>query len=483
MIKPNKKAKSTNYDQDKMNDLYENGQLKDHIDCKEYILKYFCPTTSGTHILFKDNKPTIIQNDTMKLVYLDRFPTDIAKWYKKCTKPKELISDISKPCITDTFINLAGQIKYKYKKYDTFSEEMKNKVKIFLDYMKLIWSKSNEEVYEYLIKWLVNVVKGNKNKSCIYAKGDEGIGKSTLTEMFRDHVIGRDLYCVGKADHLKGEHNSGLLGKVLVVFEELQLFTDKEWRVVDSELKDLITSDYASYTDKYEKRFTAVNNNNYIVNTNHNAIKSANGRRYFVADINPRKLNDFEYFGNIRNQCFNDSVGQAIYCYLMEIKTDDFNSLNMPQTKAKKDLCADLLSPLEKFLKFNFLLKSTEVNMKLKDFSSQYDEYRYLLKLPPCQSIQFVSKSMSELGFDFKKCNGYNSYKISLESLQELANKKKWIHELDEDEMSKHNIHIHDYDDNKTENELKDELENCKTIIHYLTNILDKNKVPIPIWN
>ena len=88
MIKANKKAKSTNYDQDIMNDLYENGKLKDHIDCKEYILKYFCPTTSGTHILFKDNKPTIIQNDTMKLVYLDRFPTDIAKWYKNAPSQK-----------------------------------------------------------------------------------------------------------------------------------------------------------------------------------------------------------------------------------------------------------------------------------------------------------------------------------------------------------------------------------------------------------
>ena len=30
---------------------------------------------------------------------------------------------------------------------------------------------------------------------------------------------------------------------LLVVFEELQLFSDKEWRAVDSELKDLIRKD------------------------------------------------------------------------------------------------------------------------------------------------------------------------------------------------------------------------------------------------
>ena len=32
-----------------MNQLYENGQLKDHLDCKNYISNYFHPLNNGTH--------------------------------------------------------------------------------------------------------------------------------------------------------------------------------------------------------------------------------------------------------------------------------------------------------------------------------------------------------------------------------------------------------------------------------------------------
>ena len=128
-----------------------------------------------------------------------------------------------------------------------------------------------------------------------------------------------------------------LLGKLFVVFEELQFFSEKEWRAVDSELKDLITGDNASYCDKYEKRFDSKNINNYIVNTNHASIKSVNGRRYLVFDINPSKMNDFKYFEKIRS-CFNDIVGHAFYCYLIEIDTENFNSLDIPITQAKKKI-------------------------------------------------------------------------------------------------------------------------------------------------
>ena len=172
-------------------------------------------------------------------------------------------------------------------------------------------------MFEFLLKWLSNVVKGKKNKSCVYAKGPEGIGKSTLTDCISQFVIGMNLCVKGKADHLRGSHNMQLLGKVFVIFEELQYFSDKEWMAIDSEIKDLITGDYASYVDKYEKRFDAENINNYMINSNYNSIKGANGRRYLVCDINPEKQNDFKYFENIRENCFNDEIGHAIYCYLM----------------------------------------------------------------------------------------------------------------------------------------------------------------------
>ena len=83
------------------------------------------------------------------------------------------------------FINISAQLKHKYQKYKKFDNDVKEKVNIILDYVKLIWANSDDQVYDYLIKWFANVVKGTKNKSCIYAKGAEGIGKSTLVDRTR----------------------------------------------------------------------------------------------------------------------------------------------------------------------------------------------------------------------------------------------------------------------------------------------------------
>ena len=59
----------------------------------------------------------------------------------------------------------------------------------------------------------------------------------------------------------------------------MQIFSDKEWYAVDSELKDMITDDWGSYTDEYEKRFEAQNINNYMIITNSN-LKGINGRTH-----------------------------------------------------------------------------------------------------------------------------------------------------------------------------------------------------------
>ena len=53
----------------KMNQLYENGQLKDHLDCKNYISKYFQPLNNGTHAFIENNTISIIQDETMNKLY------------------------------------------------------------------------------------------------------------------------------------------------------------------------------------------------------------------------------------------------------------------------------------------------------------------------------------------------------------------------------------------------------------------------------
>jgi hypothetical protein len=224
---------------------YEHGKLRDYLDCKQYILSHFCPTTDGQHVFYEinDSKPEIVQEQTFNTVYLARFPKELQKWYKTETIPRKLISDIHKPGSGPNFVNLAGRKKHEYVPYDTFSTKTKQNVKFMHDFIKDIWANNNQIVYDYLIKWLANMIQGNKNQACIYVKGEEGIGKSTVPNFIVDHVLGRDLWTLGKAEHLKGQYNSQLLGKLFVVFEELQTFSDREWQAVDTEIKAMIRND------------------------------------------------------------------------------------------------------------------------------------------------------------------------------------------------------------------------------------------------
>ena len=58
-------------------------------------------------------------------------------------------------------------------------------------------------------------------------------------------------------------------------------------------LKKLCTSPTMTYSDKHEKGFVAPLLANFILNTNNNAIKNSDGRRYFVVDISPKYLKDY----------------------------------------------------------------------------------------------------------------------------------------------------------------------------------------------
>eukprot|EP01038_Epipyxis_sp_PR26KG_P015653 gene15653-21170_t len=214
-----------------MRDLYDNGPLKDHLDCKNYIEKYFVSLTNGGHVYIEDGKIEMINNnnESMGIVYLERFEDEIKKWYnKKKAIPKRLICDINKP-----------------------------------------------RSYTY---------RGNKNKTALYAKSIEGIGKSTLIDFFAKYVINPDLYA-----------------------KELPVLNVGQWNLCDGKLKDMITGDELNYCDKYEKKIKAARSisNNYIIVTNHKALKRPDGRRYFIVDLNTEYQNDFTYFDKL-HKTYND---------------------------------------------------------------------------------------------------------------------------------------------------------------------------------
>jgi hypothetical protein len=163
------------------------------------------------------------------------------------------------------------------------------------------------------------MARGGKNQSVLYLKSDEGIGKSTFTDFLRKHVIGHKLCIQSGSQPLISQFNKILFCKLLVIFEELENFSTNQWQGVSTRLKRDTTSDTCIYEEKNEKSFTARNISNYIINSNVDAIKDDDGRRYFILDLSSKRKGDLTYFNKIYTECMNDEVGEAFFSYLHSV--------------------------------------------------------------------------------------------------------------------------------------------------------------------
>ena len=462
-------------------------QLSD--DLKKYIHTYFFQTTSNNYLFYdasKDIFDTYKKEDFMDL-YFSRFPIEIKHYFfHQSYRIFKTVIHPTQPRIHNNEINLfQGMLHTTVNNYETYNDEIKSKVELFLSYIKEVLASGNENEYQYLIKWTAKMAQGQKNDSVLYLKGIEGIGKSTFSDFLYYYVIGKKASTLSDAEPLLTPNNKELCGKLLVVFEELPTFSDRHWEGVSSKLKKAITSDTEKYADKYEKRFECENLNNYIINTNVEALKHSEGRRFFLMSLSTHRKGDHSYFGNIKTQCYNKQVGEAFYSYLHSIDITDFNSQrDMPDTSNKLDAIADRLDYVYRFVKDMFIFQKKEINHTVKDL---YDEYLYYMKLSdkkPCLKTQFCKK-MRDVNLNYYASRGINKYHITLEKLKACAKTNKWIHELDdyieEEDEFEENVKTN-YKDLETENEqLKKEIKELKKKLN--AYILTEGHLALPTIN
>lgn len=426
----------TNFDIKKANQLY----YESNMDGYKYITKYFVPLTNGQHAILKSENEetyTIKDNNSIKQVYFNRLHEGLQTYYfKTFTEIRNLQCKLNIPALHENedgkFINICPKMKHEYVPYETIDENIKQKVNIMLSFIKEVINNNNNECYNYLIKWLANMVKGNKNDSCIYLKGAQGLGKSTLPEFFRYHVIGEDLSLETGSEPLVSNFNNILEGKLMVFFEELENFSVNQWTAISSKLKRYITSNKITIENKGVNRYETDNINNYFILSNNDAIRDDDGRRYFICDISTKYKQNKAYFGTLRKECFNDVVGRAFYCYLMDVDTSGFIPQDFPTTQSKLDSIAKRLEVPYQYLKDEYVLKSKAINaVVVGELYKDFLEYCKSNSKKSMSKIDF-NKKLSEIGIEYYKSNKENKFNVPLAQLQDIATKNNWIHELDD---------------------------------------------------
>jgi hypothetical protein len=400
-------------------------------DSKKYITKFFVPLNNGNHAMLVDGQYIIKDDQEIKRSYFNRMSKELSNYYfKDYCEVKGVVYEFGKPLFYEDKINLCPDIKHTYEDNYIITEDIKQKRDLFLSYIFEVLCSSKEDSYQYILCWISNVIKGNKNTSCLYLKGGQGMGKTTLFELLNNHIIGKNLCLETGSDPIRTKFNEILGGKILVAFEELENFSKAEWESISSTLKRLITSSRINLQNKCTKSYESNNINNYMLMSNNDAIKDDDGRRYFILDISPHRVGDNKYWNNIYKSCFNDKVGKALYQYFYEIDVTDFNPQIMPLTQNKIDSQTKRLDSVYKFIKENYILHSKSIKISCNELYSEY-KYSPEAKYKPCAKEDF-HKKLLDIGFIKVKKSTSQFYDMNFKDLLNIATKRNWISEYDE---------------------------------------------------
>ena len=140
----------------------------------------------------------------------------------------------------------------------------------------------------------------------------------------------------------------------------------------------------------------------------------------------------------MEDECLNDTVGEGFYSYLMTKISDEtamkFHAQkHLPENNAKINAISTSLPSAYKFVKEQYMLKKRKIS---KTKRSQF--YELYLAYTTSNDVKYKSGKvdffgkMKEIGIEAKKITGEYYFEVSIEQLEDIATKFKWMCEYDE---------------------------------------------------
>ena len=423
-------------------DMYESMDLS---KVEAYLGQYFFRCENDIYLYYDvDTKCFKMYNYTaFNHDYVNYFKHPPIKYWFNSVRNEHnelyrLDCDPQAPFLKGRTINTFTPIGHPIKDYNKYSKATKEKVELFLDFIKTVICSSKETEYEFMINYLASICQYKQTGVILYLKSVEGTGKSTFCDFIFDYLM-NNKHIVLKANKelLTSGYTGSLMGKSIAYFEELPSFTKSQQEGVKVTLNDLCTSPMRSYTEKHVKQINNVKNFiNIIVTTNFEALCSLS-RRMHRCDISTCRREDHKYFGKLKKQCYSYEVGEAMFNYLRVIDTSKFNGQDKKYyTDAKVEMINKRLPPTYQFLKHEYILRQKDiVKVKKFDFYKQFllfvdfynaDEYLDEIKYKPDKSTFY--KQLLEINIKPKASGGNYYYKgVSHETLYDHFKKQSWI--------------------------------------------------------
>ena len=240
---------------------------------------------------------------------------------------------------------------------DTLTPEDIKQIEPILYHMEHILCSGEKQSYDYLLSllaWKIAKPGDVLGKIIFLYSQKHGTGKNCLWDDFVGPLVlgtSQYLYTTG-IDQVIAKHNDNLVGKTLLVCDELALGSDRYHSAFDK-LKSIATGPTLIINPKGLKKFTIKNYMTLVVNSNHLSVKvESQDRRWFIPTVSEAMAGNTNYFNRLYS-CFTQKNANIFLTFLIQHHKNHntFNKLpNPPLTKYKRELMYMSIPPQELFI-------------------------------------------------------------------------------------------------------------------------------------
>lgn len=231
---------------------------------------------------------------------------------------------------------------FRFEPLDDIKEtEYYDTIQPILSHLKEVLCSNNEDVYQYVIKWLSHLIQRPCDKAgvpVILMKSEQGTGKNLFWD-FMGQVMGKKYICtINNLDDLTNKFNSRTEGKMLNILNEIQNYGGNFKN--NEKLKSILTDITQTIEPKGKEAYTINNFARSVMLTNNDwAAKISNDdRRYVPIDVSNHKKDDNAYFKHLADIINDDKNAEIFFHYLTNVDISSFDIRKIPHTQLKENM-------------------------------------------------------------------------------------------------------------------------------------------------
>lgn len=246
----------------------------------------------------------------------------------------------------------------------------RGKIQKFLDHLKLLIAKGDDEIYRTILWWFREVIVENRKPNmALMVKGEQGAGKGVIFRMFGD-ILGPELYLqLETLDNYLDKFNDAQRGKLMVYIAEFGKVTGST-QTVYNKFKSKIDEERKTTEGKYKKiMHDEINRMGVGASSNDDNMIAINkhDRRMFLLECSDEVAGDAEYWRVFHeyyplqtdNKEKNLEMSNILYSFMHSQECRDIvfgrnneyegTYFRPPETEFRKKVIADSRSRYEKF--------------------------------------------------------------------------------------------------------------------------------------